>query len=294
MLLPDTLWTYLQAILLGIVQGIAEFAPVSSSAHLIIVPWLFGWDDPALSGLAFDVALHLGTLAAVLLYFWSDLRAVIGAGLASVVQRRIGDDFNRRLAWMIVLGTIPAVLAGFFLEDFVDATFHAEGVALPTGALLTLAALLFAFGLVMLLVDRLARHERPLTGLRFVDALLIGLAQTLALIPGVSRSGSTITAGLALGLRREVAARFSFLLSVPVTLGAGLKGVVDLLQAWQAGATATADLAIVAAGVLSAAVSGYLCIHFLLRFLRSRGLVPFVIYRAALALVIVAVVFWRG
>lgn len=284
----------IEAIVLGIVQGIAEFAPISSSAHLIIVPWLLQWDAPALSSLAFDVALHLGTLAAVLIYFWGDLWAILKAGFASLFQFRIGNDLNRRLAWMIVLATIPAVIVGFFLEDIVDATFHASGIDIAPSIMVTVAAMLFGFGLLMLFVDSVARHERPLTGIRFLDAIVIGLAQTLALFPGVSRSGATITAGLALGFQRDVAARFSFLLSVPVTLGAGFSGLYDLFQSWQAGALVNSDLLIVAVGVLSAGISGFLCIHFLLQFLRRRGVALFVIYRGVVAAIVVWVALARG
>ncbi len=283
----------IQAIVLGIVQGVAEFAPISSSAHLIIVPWLFGWTDPLLSGLAFDVALHLGTLSAVVIYFWNDLWNLLRAGIASIREFKIGDDPNRKLAWLIVIATIPAVLAGFFLEDIVAAVFHPAGEDVSGRIMLSIAAMLAAFGVIMYLADRLARHQRPLTGIRLVDAIAVGLAQTLALFPGVSRSGSTITAGLALGFKRDVAARFSFLLSVPVTLGAGLKGLFDLLGSWQDGGLGSSDLLVVAVGVLAAAISGYLCIHFLLRYLRTRSITVFVVYRFAVAALIVIVVFLR-
>lgn len=283
----------IQAIILGIVQGVAEFAPISSSAHLIIVPWLFGWNSPLLSGLAFDVALHLGTLAAVVIYFWSDLWNLLRAGFASIFQFKIGDDPNRKLAWLIVIATIPAVIAGFFLEGTINEIFHPAGIDVSAAIMLAIAAMLAGFGVIMYVADRLARHERPLTGIRLLDAILIGLAQTLALFPGVSRSGATITAGLALGFKRDVAARFSFLLSVPVTLGAGLKGLYDLLGSWQDGALGSTDLMVVAIGVLAAGISGYLCIHFLLRYLRTRSISIFVIYRFAVAALIVLVVFLR-
>lgn len=283
----------IQAVILGIVQGVAEFAPISSSAHLIVVPWLFGWNSPLLSGLAFDVALHLGTLAAVAIYFGRDLWNLLRAGFASIFQFKIGDDPNRKLAWLIVIATIPAVIVGYYLENIIDAAFHPAGVDVPAGIMLAIAAMLAGFGVIMYLADRMARHERPLTGIRLLDAIVIGLAQTLALFPGVSRSGSTITAGLALGFKRDVAARFSFLLSVPVTLGAGLKGLVDLLGSWQEGALGSSDLLIVGVGVLAAGISGYLCIHFLLRYLRTRSIAIFVIYRFAVVALIVLVVILR-
>ena len=284
----------IEAIILGIVQGVAEFAPISSSAHLIIVPWLFRWDNPALNGLAFDVALHLGTLAAVFIYFRHDLWALVQAGLQSIAQRRIGGDFNRKLAWLLVLATIPAVIVGFFLEDVIDATFHANGTAIPTTIMLLIALMMAGFGLIMFLVEKWARHNRSLDEVTTVDATAIGLAQTLALFPGVSRSGSTITAGMALGFRRDVAARFSFLLSVPVTFGAGMKSLMEILGQWQAGTLASNDLAVFLVGIVSAGVSGYLCIHFLLRYLRTRSTMIFVVYRWAVAALVVIVALWRA
>lgn len=283
-----------EAIILGIIQGIAEFAPISSSAHLIIVPWLFGWDNPALSGLAFDVALHLGTLAAVVVYFRRELWALFKAGLASIFQLRIGNNFDRKLAWLIVLGTIPAVLAGLLLEPFIEALFHADGAAIPTWAMLTVAGLLGGVGLLMWLVEKAARHVRPLTDIRLDDAMAIGAAQTLALFPGVSRSGSTLIAGMALGFKRDVAARFSFLLAVPVTAGAGARSLLDVWEGWQSGALVNADLWLFLVGILSAAVSGFLAIHFLLRYLRRSSTMIFVIYRLAVAALVVFVTLARA
>jgi undecaprenyl-diphosphatase len=283
-----------EAIILGIVQGIAEFAPISSSAHLIVVPWLFGWDDPALSGLAFDVALHLGTLAAVVVYFRRELWVLLKAGLASVFQLRIGNDFDRKLAWLLVLGTIPAAIAGFLLEDVIDALFHAHGVDIPTWAMLTVAGLMAGLGLIMLLVEKLARHDRPLGDIRLDDAMAVGAAQTLALFPGVSRSGATITAGMALGFKRDVAARFSFLLAVPVTAGAGVKSLFDVWEGWQSGALVNSDLLLFLVGIVSAGISGFLCIHFLLRYLRRSSIMIFVIYRLAFAALVAAVALSRA
>jgi undecaprenyl-diphosphatase len=283
-----------EAIILGIVQGIAEFAPISSSAHLIIVPWLFGWDNPALSGLAFDVALHLGTLAAVVVYFRRELWALLKAGLASIFQLRIGNDFDRRLAWFLVLGTIPAVIAGYLLEDVIEALFHAHGVDIPTWAMLTVAALLGGVGLIMWLVEKLARHDRPLSDIRLDDAMAVGGAQTLALFPGVSRSGATLIAGMALGFKRDVAARFSFLLAVPVTAGAGVRSLLSVWEGWQSGALVNSDLVLFLVGIVSAGVSGFFCIHFLLRYLRRSSTMIFVVYRLALAAVVVFIALSRA
>lgn len=286
----------IQALILGILQGIAEFAPISSSAHLILVPWLFGWEEGATSGLQFDVALHLGTLGAVLVYFRKELWILIKAGFASIFQGGIKGDPNRKLAWLLVLGTIPAALAGFFLEDTIDRIFHlgSDGQGISTQVVLAIAFMLAFFGLLMYLVERFARHERTLGQLSWWDAFLIGLAQTLALFPGVSRSGSTITAGMALGFRRDVAARYAFLLSVPITLGAGLKSVIDLVQEWTAGAAGSSDLLVFLVGIVTAAISGYLCIHFLLEYLRTRTTMIFVIYRWVLAAVVIAFALYRG
>jgi undecaprenyl-diphosphatase len=283
----------LKAICLGIVQGLTEFMPISSSAHLIIVPWLFGWNNPALSSLWFDVALHLGTLFAVLIYFAQDLLRLIGAGLASIRDRRIGSDPYRKLAWLIVLATIPAGVAGLLIEDWVESIFHAGGETSPTSMLL-IAGTLSLLALALFLAERWARHDTPIEKLSLRQALVIGLAQTLALIPGVSRSGSTITAGLAIGLQREAAARFSFLLATPITAGAGVKSLINIYGEWQSGALETAALELFAVGIIAAAISGYLCIHFLLQYLRRSSTDIFVYYRWALALLIIAVVWMRS
>jgi undecaprenyl-diphosphatase len=285
---------FLKAIILGVVQGLTEFMPVSSSAHLIIVPWLFGWDNQALGSLWFDVALHLGTLAAVIIYFAQDLIRLVRAGLLSIVERRIEPFFERKLAWMILVATIPAGIAGLWVEGWVESAFHAPGVEMAPRVMLMIAGMLAALGGALYLAERLARHITPFEKISWRQAIAIGLAQTLALFPGVSRSGSTITAGLALGLQRAAAARFSFLLSTPITLGAGVKSLVSIAQDMQVGTLGQADLALFAVGVAAAGVSGYLCIHFLLRFLRRYSTDVFIYYRWALALLIVAVVLLRG
>lgn len=282
-----------RALVLGIVQGISEFAPISSSAHLIIVPWLFGWEGGATSSLEFDVALHLGTLSAVLVYFWRELWILIKAGFASIFKGGIKGDPNRKLAWLLVLGTIPAAVAGFLLEDTIDATFHGNGAGTSNQAIIAIAFMLAFFGLLMYLAERFARHERTLGQLSWWDAFLIGLAQTLALFPGVSRSGSTLTAGMALGFKRDVAAKYAFLLSIPITLGGGLKGVVDLVQESQSGAAGSSQLLVLLVGILAAAISGFLCIRFLLAYLRTQTIMVFVIYRWVLALVVIVIALWR-
>ncbi len=227
--------TILQAIILGIVQGLTEYIPISSSAHLIIVPWLLGWNDPALTSLAFDVALHLGTLLAVIWFFASDWARLIRAGVASIVERKIGADADRKLAWLLLIGCIPGGIAGVLLESKIDRWFHPAGAPVSATAIFILAAIIALLALALFAAERLARHVRELNSVSLKDALIIGLAQAFAVFPGVSRSGSTITAGLALGLKREAAARFSFLLGAPIIAGAGLKSAWDLYPAISGG-----------------------------------------------------------
>jgi undecaprenyl-diphosphatase len=281
--------TLLEALILGIVQGLTEFIPISSSAHLIIVPWLFGWTDPVITSLTFDIALHLGTLLAVLIYFAGDFSRLIGAWFASVRERRIGADPDRRLAWFVLIGTIPGAIIGFLLESKIDALFHRPGVPIQPLAMLVLAVIIAGLGALLLLADRLSRHQEELRDLTFRQAIAIGLAQALAIFPGVSRSGSTITAGLGLGLKREDAARFSFLLSAPIIAGAGLKGVVEILTGLETGAMAPSEWGIFLVGVIASAITGYLCIRFLLRFLQHHRMDLFVYYRFALAVLIAVV-----
>jgi len=287
--------TILQAIILGIVQGLTEYIPISSSAHLIIVPWLLGWNDPALTSLAFAVALHLGTLLAVLWFFASDWARLIRAGMASLVERKIGADADRRLAWLLLFGCIPGGIAGVFLESKIDRWFHPAGSPVSTTAIFILAAIIALLALALFAAERFARHVRELNSVSLKDAVIIGLAQAFAVFPGVSRSGSTITAGLALGLKREAAARFSFLLGAPIIAGAGLKSAWDLYKQYQAGAgLAGADAVLFAAGFLAAAVSGYFCIRWLLGYLQKNSTNVFVYYRWILAVFIVAVALIRG
>lgn len=250
-----------QAFFLGVLQGATEFLPVSSSGHLVLVPWLLQW--PA-SSLAFDAVVHWGTAVAVIAYFWRDWVAIVGDAFRSINLKSLD---LKSTAWLILLGTIPAALIGYLLEDFFEEMFSRPVAA--AGFLLVTAALLAVS-------ERLGRRERDLDTLNWLDALLVGLAQALAIFPGVSRSGSTIAAGLALGLRRESAARFSFLLATPIILGAGLLKVVDLAQT--GGLAAQAPSLVV--GFVTAGVVGFGCIHFLMRYLQRRPLYPFAIYCA--------------
>ncbi len=284
----------IQAIILGIIQGLTEFIPISSSAHLIVVPWLFGWNDPDLSGLAFDVALHLGTLIAVLWFFAADWARLIRAGIASLRERKIGADPDRRLAWLLIIGCIPGGIVGVLVESKIEALFHQPNQPHQPAAMLALAGVIALAGALLLLADRLARHLRGMTSISLRDALIIGFSQALAVFPGISRSGATITAGLALGLERPAAARFSFLLSAPIIAGAGLKKAWDVLQALRDGQMTASSLPLFLVGFLTAAISGYFCIKFLLQYLQRHSVAIFTYYRWALAALIVLVVVLRG
>lgn len=262
----------LQAIILGIVQGLTEFLPISSSGHLIIVPWLFNWhyllDHPDFNK-TFDVALHLGTFIALIVYFWRDILRLLAAWVRSIVHRRL-DSPEAKIAWLILVSTIPAGIVGVAFE---------ETITNRLGKPWMIAALLFVFALVMLAADRTAKLDRTMDKLTWLDALLIGLAQALALAPGVSRSGVTMVAGLLLRLDRESAARYSFLMSVPVVGGAAaFKGIQVAKDGLPAG-TANAF----AAGIIAAAISGFAAIWFLLAYLRRHDFTIFVIYRIAVA-----------
>jgi undecaprenyl-diphosphatase len=276
----------LQAALVGLIQGLTEFIPISSSAHLELVPWIAGWRSGGLVGsLAFDVFLHLGTLVALLAYFARDWVRYVGAWWASVRERRIGPDPDRRLAWLLIAATIPAALIGFTLEGVIEDSLHGDSDA----ARLAIAGFLVIGAVGLWLADRLGRRDRDVADITAPAAITIGLSQALALLPGISRSGATITAGLALGLSREAAARFSFLLATPITLGAGLYGSRRLLTESHTG---TEWLAI-AVGFALSAVAGLLAIRFLLAWLRSRSVAVFSLYRIGLALLVVVLVLVR-
>ncbi len=258
-----------QAIFLGILQGATEFLPVSSSGHLVIVPYLLKWPDP---GLALDTILHLGTLVALLACFWDELWHLVKAAWHSL-RLRVLDDPNARLAWAIVLATIPGALIGFLLEDHFERLF-----GMPKAA----ATFLLVTALLLVLAEYFSRRELPLTVMSWWHALLIGLAQALAIAPGWSRSGTTIAAGMLLGYRRPEATRFSFLMAIPIVLGSGL---YQLLKIFRSGVGA-ANLPVLAAGFLAAAIIGYLAMAGLLLLVRRRGLWPFAVYCAALGMLV--------
>jgi undecaprenyl-diphosphatase len=267
-----------QALLLGILQGLTEFLPVSSSAHLILLPWFFRWNNPLVDSLTFDVALHAGTLLAILWYFRRDWVEMVG-GFFRILARRRVEDSQERLIIYIILATIPAAVIGFILEKTIEESFRAPAlIVLP----------LVAVSFLMIYAERRSHPSHPLDELRLKDALIIGCAQALALFPGVSRSGITITTGLLRGYRREAATRFSFLLSTPAIAGAALLHLghlpKDIVSEWP----------IFAIGVASSGVVGYLAIAFLMHFLRRHTLNVFAGYRLAVAAIIAFWIFWRG
>ena len=267
----------LQAAFIGLVQGLTEFIPISSSAHLIALPRVLGWNDPFLNSNAFDVMLHMGTLVALLIYFWTDLVRLLLAWLASIRDREIGTDPDRRLAWLLVITVIPGALLGALGESFFDTFFRQQ-------SLLYIAALLAIGATLLWLAEASGSRRREMTQLRPIDAAGIGLAQALALFPGISRSGITIAGGLFLGLTREAAARFSFLMATPIIAGAGIWKARELIG----GGLAGSDIVPLAAGFIAALVAGLTAIAFLLAYLRRRSTGLFIGYRylAAIGLAI--------
>lgn len=264
----------LQAILLGVIQGLTELLPISSSGHLVVVPRLLGWPEHSL---AFDAALHLGTAAALLAFFWRDWLALVVGMWDGLRRAEARAHWRWKLGWMLALGSVPAGLVGFALESPIERLLRGP---------VTVAAALIGVGVVMWLADRFSSQARKLTELGYLDALLVGLAQMLALWPGVSRSGATISAGLALGLTREAAARFSFLLATPIVVAAGsYKLLKDVLLK---GLPPGEGLAF-AAGMLAAFLVGLAAIAFLLRFLQRYTLTLFVLYRVSLGIVLLLV-----
>ncbi|MDX1799970.1 MAG: undecaprenyl-diphosphate phosphatase [Marinobacter sp.] len=252
---------------LAIIQGLTEFLPISSSAHLILPSQLLGWPD---QGLAFDVAVHVGTLAAVVWYFRRDVGRLTVAWVGDTLNRRIGPDSG--LAWAIIIATIPAGIAGVLLNDFVATQLRSS---------LVIAIATVVFGLVLWWADSRGHQNRTIAQLGLRDAVIVGLAQAVALIPGTSRSGITITAALFLGFNREAAARFSFLLSIPIIVAAGGLKTVDLINLG-----AAADWHSIIIGALLSFVSALVCIHLFLKFLERLGLFPYVVYRLLLGAVL--------
>jgi undecaprenyl-diphosphatase len=254
---------------MGLVQGLGEFLPISSSAHLVLVPWLFKWHDP---GLTFDVALHLGTLIAVILYFWKDWVKLIKAGLTNV------KSSDGRLFWYLVAACIPGAIFGFLLENQAATVFRSP---------LLIAVMLIIMGVILYWADKRSRKTTEIENISFATAMWIGLSQALAIIPGVSRSGITITTALLTGLTRESAARFSFLLSTPIILGAALVKMPDVIAN-----PGMVNLNFVV-GMLVSAIVGLVSIYVLLRYVQNKSYLPFAWYRFALGAIVIGVVFLR-
>jgi undecaprenyl-diphosphatase len=271
---PGVMDTIVQALVMGVVQGLTEFLPISSSGHLILVPAMLGWDDPFITSLAFSVMLHMGTLVALLVYFREDWLRLVPAGLAALRDRTFGDDPDRKLAWLLLATTIPAIIAGLILGDSVETAVRQPG----------LVALMLLVGAAILWIADRAKGSRAIGGLTFPIALGIGAAQAIALIPGISRSGISIAAGRFAGLDRPSAARFSFLMAAPIIAMAGAYETIKLIRA---GAESGVELGPMVVGMLAALISGLLAIHFLLRWLAGHSLDIFVVYRIVLAAIVI-------
>jgi undecaprenyl-diphosphatase len=267
--------TFVQALIMGVVQGLTEFLPVSSSGHLLLVPALLGWDDPFITSLAFSVMLHLGTLVALLGYFWRDWTRLVPAGLAAARDRSFGADPDRKLAWLIALTTVPAVIAALLFDDVIEGAIRQPELVVVT--------LVLGAGLLWV-ADRWKTGGRTIDELTFSIAVAIGAAQALALIPGISRSGASIAAGRFAGLDRPSAARFSFLMATPITAMAVVYEAYGLVRG-EAGLEVAIGPLIV--GMLASLVAGLVAIRFLLRWLAHHPLDVFVWYRLGLAALVI-------
>jgi undecaprenyl-diphosphatase len=262
----------IQALIMGLTQGLTEFIPVSSSGHLVLIPWLFGWKDPFIDSVAFTVILHMGTLVALLAFFWRDWVKLIPAGLAAIRDRSFKGDPDRKMAFLLIVATIPAVLVGPVFESKLE-----DLVREPA----RIALMLCVGAAILWLADRWGSKRRDENSLTFLEALGIGVAQVVALVPGISRSGVSISAGLWMGLNREAAARFSFLMATPVIGGAGIWEARKFLTG-EAGPSP--EINVVLIGFLAALVSGFVAIRFMLEFLKRQPLTAFVVYRVAAAI----------
>jgi len=273
--------TLLQSIILGIIQGLTEFLPISSSAHLVITPYILNWQIPAQEAFIFDILVQLGTLLAVIVYFRKDLYRIIIGVINGLVHKRPFSEPSSRLGWMLVLATIPAVVAGVLFKEPVERAF---GSPVVTGLLL--------FGTTALLViaELVGKRTRQIETTSWMDALIIGLFQVISLLPGISRSGSTISGGMIRNLERPAAARFSFLMSVPVMLGAGSLAIFDLIKL----PSFSTQIPTLVAGFITSAVVGYLSIRWLLAYLVNRRLYPFAIYCAVVSTLVLLISFLRS
>jgi undecaprenyl-diphosphatase len=269
--------TLVQALVMGIVQGLTEFLPVSSSGHLIIVPFLLGWNDPFINSIAFSVMLHIGTLIALLVYFRADWLRLVPAGFATIRDRSFRGDPDRRLAWLLVAATIPAAIAGSLLSDTVEKAVRSPGIVAVT---------LVIGAVILWLADRWGARTKGVEDVSFPLAFGIGVAQAVALVPGISRSGISISAARFAGLDREAAARFSFLMATPIVIGAAIFEIKKLVSGEAGVAIQLGPLLV---GMTAAFVAGVLAIGVMLRYLRTRSLTIFVVYRLIVAAVVVVV-----
>ncbi|MGI5862444.1 MAG: undecaprenyl-diphosphate phosphatase [Myxococcales bacterium] len=267
---------FFEALILGLVQGLTEFLPISSTAHLRVVPALLGWKDP---GAAFSAIIQLGTTAAVIVYFGKDLWKIAGAFFGALRRRKPFESQEARLGWYIIIGTIPVGIAGILLKDLIEGAFR---------SLYVIAAAAIGLALLLVLAERFARHHRDMEQVTLRDGIVVGLAQAVALIPGASRSGVTLTAGLFHGLKRDAAARFSFLLSIPATVAAGVFEMRHLAGMAHDGL----PIGAVVVGTISSFVFGYAAIAGLLRYLQTHTTGVFIVYRIVLGVGILALVGW--
>ncbi|MGL4610859.1 MAG: undecaprenyl-diphosphate phosphatase [Trueperaceae bacterium] len=265
--------SWYEAVILGIVQGLTEFLPISSSGHLRIVPALFGWDDP---GAAFTAVTQLGTMAAILIYYRNDIWRITNVWLRSLSNPELRQNLDARMGWYVICGTIPIVILGLVFQNQI------ESVARD---LRLIAANLIILGIILLIADQRGRNHKKLENLSFFDAMMYGFAQAVALIPGVSRSGATMTAGLFLGYDRASAARYSFLLSIPAVVASGVFQIGDIGKGDGAGLAATAI------ATLLAFISGYASIAWLMRYVSNNSFFPFVVYRVILGVLVAFLLF---
>ncbi len=256
-----------QALILGIIQGLTEYIPVSSTAHLILVPWLLGWNFDPNAKVVFDILVQWGTLVGVVIYFWHDIWAIVRAVITGLLQRKPFASFEARLGWLVIVATIPAVIAGVFIEKYLAQLYQMY---------LLISIVLMLGGVLMLAAERFGKRTREIKQMSWLDSIVIGVWQVLAMIPGVSRSSATISGGMLRNFNREDAARFSFLMSIPALLGAGVVALKDLFEVPGLLSSLAGPLVV---GFLAAAISGYLSIRWLLGYLKSRSLNVFILYR---------------
>ncbi len=273
-----TIW---QAFILGIIQGLTEFLPISSSGHLVITPFLLGWTIPEEHVFTFDVLVQMGTLIAVIIYYWKYLWKILKAVVAGILDKKPFDSQDAKLGWLVVLATIPAILGGLFLKDQVEAAFHSVQIT---------AVFLLITALLMWAAELMSKKVNKMEDLSALDAFIIGSFQVLAIFPGLSRSGATISAGILRKLKREEAAKFSFLMSIPIMLGAGVMSINDLIKV----PNLNEFLPILAVGFITSAVVGFLSIHWLLKFLNKNKLWLFSVYCVFISIATLVVAYIRG